>query len=72
MRQTALVTGGSGFVACHLVQQLLAGGGVVHTTVRRLTNEAKLRPLRKLQQEFPGQLHLFEAHASRPARSRRK
>ena len=61
MTQTVLVTGGSGFVACELVQQLLAGGYNVHTTVRNLANEAKLHPLRTLQRQYPGQLTVFEA-----------
>ena len=61
MTQTVLVTGGSGFVACELIQQLLAGGYSVHTTVRSLANEAKLHPLRSLQRQYPGQLTVFEA-----------
>lgn len=61
MSQTALVTGGSGFVACHLVQQLLEAGLKVHATVRSLENEAKLRPLRALQARYPRRLALFEA-----------
>jgi nucleoside-diphosphate-sugar epimerase len=64
--ETALVTGGSGFVACHLVQQLLQQGGVVHTTVRNLANKSKIQPLLALQQQYPGQLHLFEADLLTP------
>lgn len=56
-----LVTGGSGYVASHLVLQLLESGHQVHTTVRDLANERKLKPLRTLQSKFPGKLHLFEA-----------
>jgi nucleoside-diphosphate-sugar epimerase len=66
MSRTALVTGGSGFLACQLVERLLAGSDVVHTTVRSLTNEAKLRPLRNMQQQYPGQLHIFEADLLSP------
>lgn len=66
MNKTALVTGGSGFVGCKLVQTLLAGGNLVHTTVRSLSNEAKLRPLRFLQQQYPGQLNIFEADLLAP------
>ena len=62
MQQTALVSGGSGFVASHLIQHLLAGGDKVHATVRDLTNMAKIQPLLDLQQAYPGQLQLFEAN----------
>jgi nucleoside-diphosphate-sugar epimerase len=66
MTQAALVTGGSGFVASHLIQQLLQDGNQVHATVRSLANEAKLRPLRRLQEQYPKQLHLFEADLLSP------
>lgn len=46
------VTGASGFIALHLVQQLLEKGYTVVGTVRSLSNEAKLKPLRDLQQKF--------------------
>ncbi|MGW1272865.1 NAD-dependent epimerase/dehydratase family protein [Streptomyces sp. NPDC002491] len=58
---SVLVTGGSGFVAAHLVQQLLARGHRVHTTVRSTANTAKCAPLHALQDAFPGRLDLFEA-----------
>jgi nucleoside-diphosphate-sugar epimerase len=66
VKETALVTGGSGFVACYLVQQLLQDGSVVHATVRSLANESKLRPLQQLQQQYPEQLRLFEADLLTP------
>lgn len=59
--ETVLVTGGSGFVGSHLVQQLLERGYRVHTTVRGLGNQAKVGPLRAMQRRFPGALELFEA-----------
>ncbi|MGW2047419.1 NAD-dependent epimerase/dehydratase family protein [Streptomyces sp. NPDC001858] len=59
--RTVLVTGGSGFVAAHLVRQLLERGYRVHTTVRSTANPAKLRPLHALRDAHPGRLDLFEA-----------
>lgn len=45
MSRTVLVSGGSGYIAGFLIQQLIAEGWTVHTTVRSLTREAALRPL---------------------------
>ncbi|WP_340374376.1 NAD-dependent epimerase/dehydratase family protein [Streptomyces sp. SS7] len=59
--RTVLVTGGSGFVAAHLVRQLLERGHRVRTTVRDTANTAKLAPLRALRDAHPGRLDLFEA-----------
>ncbi len=44
---TILVTGGSGFIASHLILQLLAAGHEVRTTVRRLDRERDVRALLK-------------------------
>jgi nucleoside-diphosphate-sugar epimerase len=66
MSDTALVTGGSGFVALEIIQQLLADGDKVHTTVRDIRNDAKVRPLKRLQTQFPGRLHIFEANLLSP------
>ncbi len=46
--ETVLVTGGTGFVASHLVSQLLDRGYTVRASVRSLANEAKTGPLRRL------------------------
>jgi NADPH:quinone reductase-like Zn-dependent oxidoreductase len=57
--QTICVTGASGFIASHCVQQLLATGYTVHGTVRSLTNPNKVAHLKAL----PGaadRLKLFE------------
>jgi nucleoside-diphosphate-sugar epimerase len=64
--ETVLVTGGSGYVALELIQQLLVSGSKVHTTVRSLRNEAKVRPFKGLQQQFPDQLRIFEADLLSP------
>lgn len=61
MGQTVLVTGGSGFVASHLIEQLLAGDAMVHATVRSLANRAKMQPLWAMQSRYPNRLRLFEA-----------
>ncbi|HDR8986777.1 MULTISPECIES: NAD-dependent epimerase/dehydratase family protein [Burkholderia cepacia complex] len=64
--QPVAVTGGSGFVACHLVQLLLSRGFVVHATIRKLNRSIKLQPLLDMQKQYPGQLNLFEADLLKP------
>ena len=59
--ETALVTGGSGFVAGHLVALLLQEGYSVRTTVRSLANPHKTRSLAELSRQYPGRLQLYEA-----------
>ena len=61
MEETVLVTGGTGFVASHIILQLLADGAIVRATVRSLNNKAKVQPLLDLQTRYPGRLELFEA-----------
>ena len=43
MSGTALVTGGSGYIAAFLIRQLAEAGWTVHTTIRNLAGEAKAR-----------------------------
>jgi dihydroflavonol-4-reductase len=45
MSKHVLVSGGSGYIAGFIIQQLLTEGWTVHTTVRSLKREAELRPL---------------------------
>ncbi|WP_028006593.1 NAD-dependent epimerase/dehydratase family protein [Solimonas flava] len=59
--ESALVTGGSGFVGGHLVALLLEEGYTVRTTVRSLSNPAKIGHLLDLQRRHAGRLSLFEA-----------
>ena len=58
-----LVTGGSGFVASHLVSQLLERGYPVRASVRDLSRDDKVGPLRQMA----GALELFEADLLQPA-----
>lgn len=43
-----LVTGGSGFIACHSILQLLSAGHRVHATVRDLKREPEVRAMLKM------------------------
>ena len=43
MAGTALVTGGSGYIAGFLIRQLIENGWTVHTTVRNLKREPEVR-----------------------------
>ena len=66
MSGAALVTGGSGFVAAHVVAQLLDDGREVRASVRSLDNADKVAPLRALAAGRPGTLELFEADLLTP------
>lgn len=58
--KTVCVTGASGFIASHCVQQLLATGYTVHGTVRSLENREKVAHLESLPFAAT-RLKLFEA-----------
>ncbi|XP_074604727.1 uncharacterized protein LOC141858020 [Brevipalpus obovatus] len=47
-KDLVLVTGASGYVASHIIKQLLDDGRKVRGTVRSLSNEEKVKPLRAL------------------------
>ena len=58
----ALVTGASGYIASHVVKQLLARGDTrVRGTVRDLNNEKKVTPLREMMPDARYPLELVEA-----------
>jgi nucleoside-diphosphate-sugar epimerase len=61
MMGTVLVTGGSGFVGCHCILQLLAAGYQVRTTVRNLKRESDVRAMLKTGGAEPGDQLSFVA-----------
>lgn len=56
-----LVTGGTGYVAGHLIKHLLAEGLTVHATVRDPSRTERLQYLRDLAAGTPGTLRFFQA-----------
>lgn len=66
MSRMSLVTGASGYIASHLVKQLLELGDTVNATVRNLENEKKIGHLLEMQKKWPGKLRLFEADLTVP------
>lgn len=62
---TVLVTGASGFIASHIVSQLLARGYVVHGTVRDAADPVKTAHLQNLE-GAPERLKLYSADLTSP------
>ena len=58
---TILVTGGSGFIGCHCILQLLSAGHQVRTTVRSLKREGDVRAMLKQGGVEPGDRLAFFA-----------
>ena len=56
-----IVTGATGYVASHVVHELLQRGAVVHGTVRDLSDEKKVAHLKRMDEKLPGTLKLFQA-----------
>ena len=55
------VTGATGYVAGHVVHELLSRGACVHATARNPSDQAKVGHLLAMAQELPGTLKLFQA-----------
>lgn len=62
-QKTVLVTGGSGYIACHVIDLLLRNPNryIVRATVRDKNNEKKVKPMMDLAGEDKDRLHLYEA-----------
>jgi nucleoside-diphosphate-sugar epimerase len=56
-----LVTGATGYVAGWLVKLLLEKGAIVHAAVRDPENKIKLKHLRDLSAESPGEIKFFKS-----------
>jgi len=61
-----VVTGATGFVASHVIEQLFQRGHVVHGTVRDPSNEKKTAFLRELEEKYDATLKLFKADLLEP------
>lgn len=60
--ERVLVSGATGYIACHVVKQLLQSGKyIVRGTVRNLSNEKKVKPLQNLCPDSKYPLELAEA-----------
>lgn len=66
MADTALVTGGTGYLGSELIKQLLQKGFDVHTTVRAPDNKKAVQHLTNLAEALPGNLKLFKADLLHP------
>ena len=60
------VTGAAGFIAGHVIVDLLDDGHTVHATVRDLGDDAKRSHLDVLREQYSGRLELFEADMLEP------
>jgi dihydroflavonol-4-reductase len=60
------VTGAAGFIAGHVIVDLLDDGHIVHATVRDLGDDAKRAHLDELKERYSGKLELFEANLLEP------
>jgi nucleoside-diphosphate-sugar epimerase len=65
--EIVLVTGASGFIASHIIKQLLERGYRVRGTVRNLNDYKKVFPLKNLVPNPKHELELFEANLNDPS-----
>jgi len=56
---TFAVTGANGFIASHLITNLLSNGHKVRGTVRDTSDASKMKTLNMLSTQYPGQLEIF-------------
>jgi nucleoside-diphosphate-sugar epimerase len=61
------VTGATGYVASHVVRELLGRGLTVHATARDPADDRKVGHLARLASQLPGELRLFRADLFDPA-----
>ena len=61
LKGPVLVSGGSGYLASHIIKQLLSDGYTVHTTVRDKQKEDKYKHLIDIAENSPGEIKIFEA-----------
>lgn len=61
MATKILVTGGTGYIAMHVINILLKDGHMVRSTVRSLKDEKKIEPIKKLAHNSKHPLELVEA-----------
>ena len=60
-KSPVLVSGGSGYLASHIIKQLMDNGYTVHTTVRDKRKTDKYDHLLRLAEQSRGELKVFEA-----------
>ncbi len=61
-----LVTGGNGYIASHIIQQLQEDGHKVRATLRSLEDEANVTALKELVPEAANALEVVEADLTKP------
>jgi len=59
--QPVAVTGATGYVAGHIIKELLKNGFKVHGSVRDPQNKEKLKYLNKMAKDLPGSIVFFQA-----------
>jgi len=59
--QPVAVTGATGYVAGHIIKELLNNGFKVHGSVRDPQNKEKLKYLNKMAKDLPGSIVFFQA-----------